>query len=213
MYSFTVKSKVFQILTYRNTVKDLLLPNTVNQKDEKPHTAGLDDTAIPHIKIKVTETSREKKLNTVNPHVPLPDVSVFCDIIWFCFLFLFRLQTWVLAQRIDEQTSIHDRWFGWSIRASDSSFCSSPCYNDINAVVIDGKESFADLKNPHPPRLRCPGLGGGGGEGHLKFHTGRSAQRSKPLPFCVPFLASLYPPIIQPFLLGYPAEASAEGRH
>ena len=56
---------------YRNTVKDLLLPNTVNQKDEKPHTAGLDDTAIPHIKIKITEIPLENKLNTVNPHVPL----------------------------------------------------------------------------------------------------------------------------------------------
>ena len=33
----------------RNTVKDLLLPNTVSQKDKKPYTAGQDDTAIPHI--------------------------------------------------------------------------------------------------------------------------------------------------------------------
>ena len=84
MSSFTVKSKVFQILTYireerpneqyRNTVMDLLLPNTVSQKDKKPHTAGLDDTAIPHIKIKITEIPLEKKAqygNTVNPHVPL----------------------------------------------------------------------------------------------------------------------------------------------
>ena len=46
---------------YRNTVKDLLLPNTVSQKDEKPHTAGLDDTAIPHIKIKITEIYRLKE--------------------------------------------------------------------------------------------------------------------------------------------------------
>ena len=63
--------KSFQILTYirqerlneqyRNTVKDLLLPNTVSQKDEKPHTAGLDDTAIPHIKIKITEIYRLKE--------------------------------------------------------------------------------------------------------------------------------------------------------
>ena len=29
---------------YRNTLKALLLPNTVNQKDAKPHTAGLGDT-------------------------------------------------------------------------------------------------------------------------------------------------------------------------
>ena len=52
---------------YRNTVKNLLLPNTVNQKDEKPHTAGLDDTAIPHIEIKITEIPLEKKLNTAIP--------------------------------------------------------------------------------------------------------------------------------------------------
>ena len=79
MYSFTVKSKVFQILTYirqerpneqfRNTMKDLLLLNTVSQKNEKPHTGtlGLDDTAIPHIKIQITEIPLEKKLNTAIP--------------------------------------------------------------------------------------------------------------------------------------------------
>ena len=44
-----------------------LLPNTVSQKDEKPHTAGLDYTAVPHIKIKITEISLEKKLNTALP--------------------------------------------------------------------------------------------------------------------------------------------------
>ena len=44
-------------------MKDLLLPNTVNQKD----TAGLDDTAIPHIKIKITEIPLEKKVNTAIP--------------------------------------------------------------------------------------------------------------------------------------------------
>ena len=133
---------------------------------------------------------------------------------WFCFLFLFRLQTWVLAQRTDEQTSIHDRWFGWSIRASDSSFRSSTCYNDINAVVIDGKESFADLKNPHPPRLRGPG-----GRGTQSFIRETPAQKSKPLPPYIPFLASLFlrslfvSPRLLPFLFGYPAGAPAEGRH
>ena len=81
MYSFTVKSKVFQILTYirqerpneqySNTVKDLLLPNTVSQKDGKPHTAGLDDTQSRSLKIKITKIPLEKRLNTVNPHVPL----------------------------------------------------------------------------------------------------------------------------------------------
>ena len=48
-------------------MKDLLLPNTVNQKDKKSHTAELDDTAILHIKIKITEIPLEKKVNTAIP--------------------------------------------------------------------------------------------------------------------------------------------------
>ena len=34
---------------YYDTVKDLLLLNIVSQKDEKPHTAGLNDTVTAHI--------------------------------------------------------------------------------------------------------------------------------------------------------------------
>ena len=49
---------------YRNTVNNLISPNTVSQNDEKPHTAELDDTAIPHVKIKITEILQEKKPNT-----------------------------------------------------------------------------------------------------------------------------------------------------
>ena len=60
---------------YRSTVKDLLSPHTVSQKDKKLNTAVLDDTIVPHIKIKITEIQLEKKLstalNTVNPNVPL----------------------------------------------------------------------------------------------------------------------------------------------
>ena len=53
---------------YRNTLKDLLLPNlTVTHKDERPHTAGPDDTAIPHIKIKISEIPLKKMLNTAIP--------------------------------------------------------------------------------------------------------------------------------------------------
>ena len=55
--------------------RDLLLPNTVNQKEEIPHTAGLNDTAIPHFKIQITEIPLEKKLNTVSPHFPLHAVE------------------------------------------------------------------------------------------------------------------------------------------
>ena len=56
-----------EIEWYRNTVNDLLLPNTVKEKDQKPHTAGLDDTVVPHINIKITEIPLEKKLNTAIP--------------------------------------------------------------------------------------------------------------------------------------------------
>ena len=49
---------------YRNTVNNLISPNTVSQNDEKPHTAELDDTAIPHVKMKTTEITCEKKPNT-----------------------------------------------------------------------------------------------------------------------------------------------------
>ena len=50
---------------YHNTVNNLISPNTVSQNDEKPHT--LDDTAIPHVKIKITEIPHEKKTNTAIP--------------------------------------------------------------------------------------------------------------------------------------------------
>ena len=36
------------------------IPKTVSQKDKKPHTAGLDDTAIPHIKITISKITDEK---------------------------------------------------------------------------------------------------------------------------------------------------------
>ena len=55
-------------------MKDLPLPNTISQKDKKPHTAGVDDSTILHIKIKITEKPLEKKAqyrNTVNPLIPL----------------------------------------------------------------------------------------------------------------------------------------------
>ena len=63
---------------YRNTVNNLISPNTVSQNDEKPHTAELDDTAIPHVKIKITEIPHEKKPNTAKPHVPLDTACTRC---------------------------------------------------------------------------------------------------------------------------------------
>ena len=38
-----------------------------SQKDKKPHTTGLHDTAILHTKIKITDISLERKLNTAIP--------------------------------------------------------------------------------------------------------------------------------------------------
>ena len=49
-------------------MNNLISPNTVSQND-KPHTAELDDTAMPHVKIKITEIPHEKKPNTAIPQV------------------------------------------------------------------------------------------------------------------------------------------------
>ena len=46
------------------------VPLGKRMKNEKLHTAGLNDTAIPHVKIKITEISLEKKLNTEIPQDP-----------------------------------------------------------------------------------------------------------------------------------------------
>ena len=52
---------------YHNTVNNLISPNTVSQNDEKPHTAELEDLAISHVKIKITEIPHGKKPNTAIP--------------------------------------------------------------------------------------------------------------------------------------------------
>ena len=57
---------------YRNTVNNLISPNTVSQNDEKPHTAELDDTAIPHVKIEITEIPHEKSPIPQYRKVPCP---------------------------------------------------------------------------------------------------------------------------------------------
>ena len=49
------------VLQYREGM-DLLLPNTVSEKDEKPHTTGPYDSAIPHIKVEVTKIPLEKRM-------------------------------------------------------------------------------------------------------------------------------------------------------
>ena len=55
---------------YLYTVKNLLLQNTISQKDEKPHTAGLNDTSTLHLHLSRTLKSKlpkyrlKKKLNT-----------------------------------------------------------------------------------------------------------------------------------------------------
>ena len=54
-----------------NTMKHLL-QSTVSQKDEKLQNVGLDDTALPHIKIKITEIPLEKMFNTTIPYMQCP---------------------------------------------------------------------------------------------------------------------------------------------
>ena len=55
---------------------DLLLPNTVSQKDKKPHTAGLD-TAIPHVKNSITELSPSLRHESDDLHFSLS----YCDLL------------------------------------------------------------------------------------------------------------------------------------
>ena len=56
---------------FLNTLKDLLQSNTVSQKEEKPHTAGLDDTAREDLNYRNTAWKKAQYPNTVNPNVPL----------------------------------------------------------------------------------------------------------------------------------------------
>ena len=52
--------KPWRIFFYR-------IPLARRMKNRILYTAGLDDTAIPHIKIKITEIPLERKLNTAIP--------------------------------------------------------------------------------------------------------------------------------------------------
>ena len=118
MYSLTVKSKVFQILTYirherpteryRNTVKDgffyrILLPRRM--KNRIP--AGLDDTAIPHIKIKITEIPLKKKISMLQYRKPPMSPSLVGNVrvllteskSWN----LFNAQNWIYCVSYDQR--------------------------------------------------------------------------------------------------------------
>ena len=56
------------------------LPNTVNQKGEKPHTVAIDDTAIPHIKI---ENTAWKKAQYRKPQCTFPSgKEIFSEFIF-----------------------------------------------------------------------------------------------------------------------------------
>ena len=139
MYSLTVKSKVFQILTYirhkrpneryRNTVKDSFVYR-IPLPRMKPHTAGLDDTAIPHIKIKITEIPLEKKkkpsilqYNTVNPHVPLS-----C---WRCLR-----RGFVNRIKISEPFSMHRIGFIAHLMINENHHHARCCHLYIKQLVI-----------------------------------------------------------------------------
>jgi len=50
-------------------MKDVLLPNTVSQRDnEKPHTAELDDIATPHISKSKLPTYRRLKKSSIRQY-------------------------------------------------------------------------------------------------------------------------------------------------
>ena len=48
-----------------------------NEKDEKPHMVRLENTAIPHIKIKITKIPLEKKLNTAILMCPSIQIDLY----------------------------------------------------------------------------------------------------------------------------------------
>ena len=49
----------------------VFIPNIVDQNVKKTHTAGLEKTAIPQFKIKITEIPHEKLANTAIPQTPI----------------------------------------------------------------------------------------------------------------------------------------------
>ena len=69
---------------YCNTMKDLLLLNTVSQKDEKLHTIGLDDTVTKHVKISITLNPNVPhsyhQATGVNEHAPPPPPRVVISV-------------------------------------------------------------------------------------------------------------------------------------
>ena len=49
----------------------IFIPNIVDQNVKKTHPAGLENTAIPQFKIKITEIPHEKLANTAIPQTPM----------------------------------------------------------------------------------------------------------------------------------------------
>ena len=64
---------------YRTTVNNLISPNSVSQNDEKTHSAKRDDTAIPHVKVKIKITEYRVKKSPIQqcckPPCPPPMAS------------------------------------------------------------------------------------------------------------------------------------------
>ena len=181
VFIYRLKSKVFQILTYirqerpneryRNTVKDLLLPNTVNQKDEKQHTAGLDDTAIPHIKIKITEIPLEKKAQ----YRKLPCPPLWCfSILWHYLVFFFCLGSklgFLPKELMNKQASMT----GGLVGQSEHLFLPSvpPLVTMILTLLSLMVRNL--LLTSKIIILQDYGVRG---RGHSKFHTGRLPPKS-----------------------------------
>ena len=68
--------KEWKLEKARKTLEDL---NETVQNAQKPHPAGLENTAILQIKIKITEIPQEKLSNTAIPQTPMsPSYSHQC---------------------------------------------------------------------------------------------------------------------------------------
>ena len=64
---------------HRNTVNNLISPNTVSQNDEKPHTAEHDDTAIPQYRTLKLKLPKYRMKKSPIPQYRKPPCPPLCS--------------------------------------------------------------------------------------------------------------------------------------
>ena len=123
------------------------------------------------LKSKLPKYRLKKKLNTVNPHVPLSDVSVFCDIIQFFFFCLGSKLGFLPKELMNKQASMT----GGLVGQSEHLFLPSvpPLVTMILTLLSLMVRNL--LLTSKIIILQDYGVRG---RGHSKFHTGRLPPKS-----------------------------------